>query len=132
LRDGQQPLPEPSVRPCAGPERCFALQAKPFHARHACTGIWQQHLKNLNFIRPVGAELAVEYVVDQCMKNKGPMRWCRQGANALLQVRCAVLDGTDMLNFMRWFRATANVHSRPRRRPRRVLAPRFWPLPRCA
>ena len=31
------------------------------------------------------------------------MRWSRQGANALLQVRCAVLNGIDMLNFMRWY-----------------------------
>jgi hypothetical protein len=37
------------------------------------------------------------------MKNKGHMRWSRQGANALLQGRCAVLNGIDMLNFMRWY-----------------------------
>jgi hypothetical protein len=56
--------------------------------------------------RPIstgGAESAVEYVVDQRMKNKGHMRWSRQGANALLQVRCAVLNGIDMLNVMRWY-----------------------------
>lgn len=56
--------------------------------------------------RPIStgsAESAVEYVVDQRMKNKGHMRWSRQGANALLQVRCAVLNGIDMLNFMRWY-----------------------------
>jgi hypothetical protein len=50
-----------------------------------------------------GAESAVEHVVDQRMKNKGHMRWSRQGANALLQVRCAVPNGIDMLNFMRWY-----------------------------
>jgi hypothetical protein len=31
------------------------------------------------------------------------MRWSRQGANALLQVRCAVLNGTNMPTFMRWY-----------------------------
>jgi hypothetical protein len=50
-----------------------------------------------------GAESAVEYVVDHRMKNKGHMRWSRQGANALLQVHCAVLNDIDMLNFMRWY-----------------------------
>lgn len=29
------------------------------------------------------------------------MRWSRQGANALLQVRCAVLNGIDLLDHMR-------------------------------
>jgi hypothetical protein len=31
------------------------------------------------------------------------MRWSRQGINALLQVHYAVLNGIDMLNFMRWY-----------------------------
>jgi hypothetical protein len=31
------------------------------------------------------------------------MFWCGQGTNALLQVRCAVPTGIDMLNFMRWY-----------------------------
>jgi hypothetical protein len=31
------------------------------------------------------------------------MRWSRQGANGLLHVRCAVLNGSDMLSFMRWY-----------------------------
>lgn len=54
--------------------------------------------------RPVstgGVASAVEYVVDQRMKNKGHMRWSRQGANALLQGRCAVLNGIDMLKYPR-------------------------------
>ena len=30
------------------------------------------------------------------------MRWSRAGANALLQVRCAALNGQDVRNFKRW------------------------------
>jgi hypothetical protein len=33
----------------------------------------------------------------------GHMRWTRDGANSLLQVRCAVLNGLDLRNFMRWY-----------------------------
>lgn len=29
------------------------------------------------------------------------MHWSREGANALLRVRCAVLDGTDARHFER-------------------------------
>lgn len=67
----------------------------------AVLGLWTlRHLCH----RPIftgSAESAVEYVVDQHVKNKGHMRWSRRGANALLQVRCAVLNGIGMLNFMR-------------------------------
>ena len=31
------------------------------------------------------------------------MLWTREGANSLLQVRCAVLNGLDMRNFKRWY-----------------------------
>ena len=31
------------------------------------------------------------------------MRWSREGANALLQVRCAVLNGLDVRHFKRWY-----------------------------
>ena len=53
-------------------------------------------------ISSAGAESAVDYVVGQRMKRNGHMRWTRHGANALLQVRCAVLKGLDVRNFKRW------------------------------
>ena len=56
--------------------------------------------------RPIstnGAESAVDYVIGQRMKKKGHMRWSREGANALLQVRCAVLNGLDVRHFKRWY-----------------------------
>lgn len=53
-------------------------------------------------ISSAGAESAVDYVIGQRMKRNGHMRWTRRGANALLQVRCAVLNGTDIRTFMRW------------------------------
>ena len=31
------------------------------------------------------------------------MRWSREGANALLQVRCAALNGLDIRHFKRWY-----------------------------
>jgi hypothetical protein len=37
------------------------------------------------------------------MKRNGHMQWTRVGANALLQVRCAVLNGQDVRNFKRWY-----------------------------
>lgn len=37
------------------------------------------------------------------MKKNGQMRWSRAGANALLQVRCAVLNGLDVRRFKRWY-----------------------------
>ena len=56
--------------------------------------------------RPIStnsAESAVDYVIGQRMKKKGHMRWSREGANALLQVRCAVLNGVDVQHFKRWY-----------------------------
>ena len=41
-------------------------------------------------------ESAVDYAIGQRMKKKGDMRWSREGANAFLQVRCAVLNGFDV------------------------------------
>jgi hypothetical protein len=54
-------------------------------------------------ISSAGAESAVDYVVGQRMKRNGHMRWSQEGANALLQVRCAVLNGQDVRNFVRWY-----------------------------
>ena len=56
-----------------------------------------------------GAESAVDYVVGQRMKRNGHMRWTREGANALLQVRCAVLNGHDIRNFKRWYPPNGGV-----------------------
>jgi hypothetical protein len=55
-------------------------------------------------ISSAGAESAVDYVIGQRMKRNGHMRWSPEGANALLQVRCAVLNGQDVRNFVRWYR----------------------------
>jgi hypothetical protein len=54
-------------------------------------------------ISSAGAESGVDYVVGQRMKRNGHMRWTREGANALLQVRCAVLNDVDVRNFKRWY-----------------------------
>ena len=42
-------------------------------------------------------------MIGQRMKKKGHMRWSREGANTLLQVRCAVLNGLDVQHFERWY-----------------------------
>ena len=52
-------------------------------------------------ISSAGAESAVDHAVGQRLKRNGHMRWTRRGANAL-QVRCAVLNGSDIRNFKRW------------------------------
>ncbi len=31
------------------------------------------------------------------------MRWSREGADSLLQVRSAILNGLDVRNFRRWY-----------------------------
>ncbi len=54
-------------------------------------------------ISSAGAESAVDYVIGQRMKRNGHMRWSQEGANAMLQVRCAVLNGQDVRNFVRWY-----------------------------
>ncbi|KAI3596436.1 hypothetical protein D8I24_7360 [Cupriavidus necator H850] len=40
-------------------------------------------------------------MIGQRMKRNGHMRWTMPGANALLQVRCAVRNGEDIRNFGR-------------------------------
>jgi hypothetical protein len=54
-------------------------------------------------ISSAGAESVVDHVIGQRMKRNGHMRWSRAGANALLQVCCAVLNGQDVRNFKRWY-----------------------------
>lgn len=61
-------------------------------------------------ISSAGAESAVDYVIGQRMKRNGHMRWSREGANALLQVRCAVLNGQDVRNLVRWYPPDRKVH----------------------
>jgi hypothetical protein len=58
-------------------------------------------------ISSAGAESGVDYVIGQRMKRNGHMRWSQEGANALLQVRCAVLNGKMC--------ATSNDGTRPTR-----------------
>jgi hypothetical protein len=52
-------------------------------------------------ISPAGAESEVDYVAGQRMKRNRHMQWSQEGANALLQVHCAVLNGHDVRNFER-------------------------------
>ena len=62
--------------------------------------------RNFHRRRPIssaGAECAVDYVIGQRMKRNAHMRWSQEGANALLQVRCAALNGQDVRNFVRWY-----------------------------
>lgn len=54
-------------------------------------------------ISSAGAESVVDYVIGQRMKRNGHMRWTISGANGLLQVRCALLNGEDISNFRRWY-----------------------------
>lgn len=54
-------------------------------------------------VSSAGAESAVDYVIGQQLKRNAHMRWTREGANSLLQVRCAVLNGLDIRNFKRWY-----------------------------
>ena len=49
-------------------------------------------------ISSTGAESAVDFVIGQRMKRNGHMRWTPVDANAILQVRCAVLSGQDSLS----------------------------------
>jgi hypothetical protein len=50
----------------------------------------------------------IDYVIGQRMKRNGHLR-SRHGANALLQVRCAVLNGRDVGNFKRWYPPEARL-----------------------
>jgi hypothetical protein len=54
-------------------------------------------------VSSAGAESVVDYLIGQRLKRNGHMLWTREGANSLLQVRCAVLNGLDVRNFKRWY-----------------------------
>ena len=46
----------------------------------------------------------MDFVIGQGMKRNGHMRWTPVvGAIAILQMRCAVLNGQTMRNFKRWY-----------------------------
>lgn len=60
-------------------------------------------------ISSAGAESAVDYILGQRLKRNGHMRWTRRGANNLLQVRCALLNGQDVRNFKRWYPEAATI-----------------------
>ena len=48
-------------------------------------------------------------VIRQRMKRSGQMRWSQEGANSLLQVRCAVLNGQDIRNFVRRYQPDRRI-----------------------
>jgi hypothetical protein len=48
------------------------------------------------------AEATVNEVISRRMVKKQQMRWTRQGAHQLLQIRCRVLDHTLANDFHRW------------------------------
>jgi len=71
-----------------------------------CSALLVNYARRRALTLPVssaGAESAVDYVIGQRLKRNGHMRWTREGANSLLQVRCAVLNGLDVRNFKRWY-----------------------------
>ena len=77
-------------------------------------------------IASAGAESVVDYVVRQHMKRNGHMHWSREGAKALLQVRCAVLNSQDIRNFRRWYQPDRRIVHVPAATPRFVGdAPEF-------
>ena len=57
----------------------------------------------------------VDYVIGQRMKRNGHMRWTREGANALPQVRCAVFNGQDIRNFKGWYPPWSSNRRCPKR-----------------
>jgi hypothetical protein len=83
-------------------------------------------------ISSAGAESVVDYVIGQRMKRNGHMRW-RQGeanANALLQVRCAVLNGQGIRNFKRWYPPGRRLEGSVCRQSLRRLSPLVLATPR--
>jgi|KBSMisStandDraft_5_1062788.scaffolds.fasta_scaffold154852_2 hypothetical protein len=44
------------------------------------------------------------------------MLWTREGANSLVQIRCAVLNGLDLRNFKRWYSPGKQFEPLPRAR----------------
>jgi hypothetical protein len=58
----------------------------------------------------------VDHVVGKRTKRNGHARCTRGGANRLLQVRCAVLNGQDVRNFKRWYSRNDRQH-KPRSAP---------------
>ena len=89
----------------AGSERITPLGGLIGYLR-GCSALLVNYARRRALNLPVssaGAESAVDYVIGQRLKRNGHMRWTREGANSLLQVRCAVLNGLDVRNFKRWY-----------------------------
>lgn len=61
-----------------------------------------------------GVESAMDYVIGQRMKKRDHMRWGREGANTLLQIRWAVLNGQDVKHFKRWYPPDRRLVSPPK------------------
>jgi hypothetical protein len=55
-------------------------------------------------------EGTADFLVDRRMAESQQMRWSRRGADRLLQVRCAVYDGTLGIGFGQRFRAANDPH----------------------
>jgi hypothetical protein len=72
-------------------------------------------------------EGAVRHVVAKRFDN-GSMRWIRENAEALLQLRCIEING-DWSPFTDMVRKRLDVKSRAQERPARLLSKRVAPLP---
>ena len=49
------------------------------------------------------AESGMNHLINQRMGKRQPMRWSADGAHALLQVRCAMIDNRLEILFREWF-----------------------------
>jgi hypothetical protein len=80
------------------------------HSRQWLINYGRRYTQNRT-ISATGAESAVDYVIGQRIKRNGHTRWSQEGANALLQVRCAVVNRQDVRNFKRWYRPGQRIES---------------------
>jgi hypothetical protein len=104
---------EPSSRKSMAPSR------KLWTALHALDG---QSVWLVNYAEPYRAGLRVgtaitegtaNFLVNRRMNKSQQMRWSRRGADLLLQVRCAIYNGTLGSDFGQKFHPT-NDTSRPK------------------
>ena len=92
-------------RETAGSERITPLGSLIRYLR-GCSAFLVNYARRRALRLPIssaGAESVVDHVIGQRLRRNGHMRWTREGANSLLQVRCAVLNGLDVGHFMRWY-----------------------------
>ncbi len=83
-----------------------SCQAADELALLSCAAWLIDYGKRYHADRPIstsGAESVLDYVIGQRMTKKSHMRWSRDGANALLHVRCVVLHGPDVRHFKRCY-----------------------------